>query len=55
MFQGLDKAIKANIEQEITAKVKSVEAKAFNVVSAPSTSEASKSKQSTSSVKTKKK
>lgn len=52
VFQGLDKAIKAKIEQEITQKVKSVEAKAFNVVSGPSTSE-TKSKQSSDSVKSK--
>ncbi|XP_060562007.1 UPF0390 protein zgc136864-like [Ruditapes philippinarum] len=48
--KGLDKAIKANIEQEITQKVKSVEGKTFNVVTAPSTS-----KQSNDAVKTKQK
>lgn len=48
--KGLEKAIKSNIEQEITMKAKSVEGKSFNVLQAPSTSEG-KSKISSDSVK----
>ena len=43
----------SNIEQDITMKVKSVEAKSFHVIQSPSTSDV-KSK-SSDSVKTKKK
>ncbi|KAH3890944.1 UPF0390 protein zgc136864-like [Dreissena polymorpha] len=40
--KALDKAIKTNIEQEITQKVKSVEAKAFKMVASPSGASSSK-------------
>ena len=53
IFQGLEKAMASNIEQDITMKVKSVEAKSFHVIQAPSTSDV-KSK-SSDSAKTKKK
>ena len=53
ILQGLEKAMASNIEQDITMKVKSVEAKSFHVIQAPSTSDV-KSK-SSDSVKTKKK
>lgn len=42
LFQSLEKAITTNIEQEITQKVKSVEAKAFKMIASPSGASSSK-------------